>query len=185
MSKSLQGNSPKWIKDNISFILSLESYNPTTKEWVPCICINKKLLDTKERLQETLNNEWEHRIKSEYEKSGIVGKYNEGSEEYYEREKFRQKYNEYSSNLDYEQQQEEDRNYYEYRTNDIQKINEIEKKRKEERKATWGTGIIIFFLLFVLPIFIMGMVQKCTGSHYSPFEDNNTEWQYKHTDKHY
>ena len=97
-------------------------------------------------------------------------------------------YRKYGYTKECREREEEERvayNIREYGTNDIQKIKEIEKKRKEERKATWGTGIVIFFLLFILPVFLMGLVQKCTGSKYDLFEDNDTEWQYKHTDKHY
>lgn len=177
IGKKLQGKTPSELAEIKNNLVFFDSWNPNIKEWVPCVGM-KKNEDSAKRILMTAFETYEKNKKNQKE-SGEQIRQKQKSIDYYKK---------YGYTKESREREEEERvayNIREYGTNDIQKINEIEKKRKEERKATWGTGIIIFFLLFVLPIFIMGMVQKCTGSHYSPFEDNNTEWQYKHTDKHY
>ena len=177
IGKRLQGKTPSEIariKHNLVFF---DSWNPNTKEWVPCVgMINKE-----DSVNIILKTGFEA-----YEKNKKVQ--NETGEQIQKKRNAIDYYSKYGYSKESREREEEERETYNFRefgTNDIQKIKEIENKRKEERKATWGAGIVIFFLLFVLPIFFMGLVQKCTGSHYSPFEDNDTEWQYKHTDKHY
>ena len=177
IGKRLQGKTPSEIAGIKKNLVFFDSWNPNTKAWVPCVGMIKNE-DSAKRILMTAFETYEKNKKNQKE-SGEQIQQTQKSIDYYRK---------YGYTKECREREEEERvayNIREYGTNDIQKIKEIEKKRKEERKATWGTGIVIFFLLFILPVFLMGLVQKCTGSKYDLFEDNDTEWQYKHTDKHY
>ena len=79
---------------------------------------------------------------------------------------------------DYRSQEEKDNeNYREYGTTNPKLIKEIKKKRKENR-SFWIFIICLGLAMWIL----MGAIAKCTGSKFDPFEDN-TEWQYRHTDR--
>jgi len=75
---------------------------------------------------------------------------------------------------------EEEKKILKYGTTNQDLINKIEKDKKDNR-SFW---IFIIIIVLVMNI-IMGGIAKCTGSKYDPFEDYDTEWQYKHPDKHY
>ena len=77
---------------------------------------------------------------------------------------------------DYRSQEEKDReNYLKYGTTDEKRIEQI----KKERKSNTSFYIVLIILVFIVPMILMGMVQKCTGSKYSPF--NNAPWSPRHT----
>ena len=73
---------------------------------------------------------------------------------------------------------QEERDLLEYGTTDEKKIAQIKKDKKDNRNF-W----IFIILLGVIMYMIMGGIARCTGSKFDPFEDNDTEWQYKHTDR--
>jgi hypothetical protein len=80
---------------------------------------------------------------------------------------------------DYRNQEEKDNeNYREYGTTNPKLIEEIKKKRKDN-KNFWIFIIVIGLVIYM----IMGGIAKCSGSHFDPFGDNGTEWQYRHTDR--
>lgn len=78
-----------------------------------------------------------------------------------------------------------EKNLLEYGTTDEKKIEQINKVRKKDRNAAYKAGCTIVIILWVLFMLIPSLIAKCTGNKYDPFEDNDTEWQYKHTDRHY
>ena len=80
------------------------------------------------------------------------------------------------------QEEEDTQNIIEYGTRDPKKIAEIKAKRKAEKKS--NTSFWIFIVTIGIAIYmLMGGIAKCAGSKFDPFEDNDTEWQYRHTDR--
>ena len=73
---------------------------------------------------------------------------------------------------------QEERDLLEYGTTDERKIEQIKKEKNDNRNL-----LIFIIFLGVIMYMIMGGVARCTGSKFDPFEDNDTEWQYKHTDR--
>lgn len=41
LGKKLQGKLPSWLANHRDYLLCFESYNPTTKKWVPCVGISE------------------------------------------------------------------------------------------------------------------------------------------------
>lgn len=165
LGKKLQGKTPKELMEMMDLIVAFESFNPKTKEWVPCVgMLSRKSTETDYEKKD------EERVQKDVEKQ------TPSSVSYYQR------YNDWypKESREREKEEEEYRNYSEYGTNDSKKIEKIKKERENEEKSSCIAKIFLFVLLFVLPIFIMGLVQKCTGSKYNPLEDN-TPWSPRHT----
>ena len=79
---------------------------------------------------------------------------------------------------DYRSQEEKDnQNYRDYGTTNPKLIEDIKKKRKENRNF-WifiiGLGLVIYMA--------MGGIAKCTGGSFDPF-NTEEDYQYHHTDR--
>lgn len=163
IGKKLQGKTPGQItelKDNLAFF---ESYNPKTKKWVPCVGFRKSAQLVQPYMENAINQV------SPNQKDAINDAITGVNTNEYTEEMFKQELAEH-----------EEKMLLEYGTADEKKIAQIKKDQKDNRKF-W----IIIILFGVIMYMIMGGVTKCTGSKFDIFEDNDTEWQYKHTDRHY
>lgn len=52
-------------------------------------------------------------------------------------------------------------------------------KNKNEEKSDTMFKVVMFIIVFILPVFLMGLVAKCTGSKYDIFNDD--PWEPRHT----
>lgn len=81
-----------------------------------------------------------------------------------------------------EKREEEDtQNIIEYGTCDPKKIEKIKREREKESRDNRNFWIFIVVLGIVIYM-IMGGLAKCTGNKFNPFDDYDSEWQYKHSD---
>jgi hypothetical protein len=163
IGKKLQGKTPGQItelKDNLAFF---ESYNPKTKKWVPCVGFRKSAQLVQPYMENAINQV------SPNQKDTINDATTGVNTNEYTEEMFKQ-----------ELADQEEKMLLEYGTTDEKKIEQIKKDRKDNRNV-WIFIIIIGVVMYMF----MGLIAKCTGSKFDPFEDNDTEWQYKHTDRHY
>jgi hypothetical protein len=163
IGKKLQGKTPGQItelKDNLAFF---ESYNPKTKKWVPCVGFRKSAQLVQPYMENAINQV------SPNQKNTINDATTGVNTNEYTEEMFKQ-----------ELADQEEKMLLEYGTTDEKKIEQIKKDRKDNRNV-WIFIIIIGVVMYMF----MGLIAKCTGSKFDPFEDNDTEWQYKHTDRHY
>ena len=162
LGKKLRGKTPKELVEIMDSIAAFEAFNPKTKEWVPCVgMINKR--------QEEVNHEEKTQEKIEKHAYSSVSYYQRFGDCYPKESRER------------EREEEEYGNYREYGTNDPRKIEKIKKEKKKEEKSSCVVVIILFVLVFLLPAFIMGVIQKCTGSKFNPLEDDHTPWTPRHT----
>jgi hypothetical protein len=164
IGKSLQGKTPEQIVELKEQLYFLECWNPLKKQWVPCVGFRKSA-QLSQSLMENAINQVSPNQKDALNDASV------GTNTQYEytEEMFKQ-----------EIADQEERDLLEYGTTDEMKIAQI-KKDKIDNRNFW----IFIILLGVIMYMIMGGIARCTGSKFDPFEDNDTEWQYKHTDRHY
>ena len=165
IGKILQGKTPNEIIELIDKMIVFEVWKPSTKCWIPCIDI---YYEEKNNPKDIKSVKQEPSISS----MGEGEKNNENRFDYTE-EMFRNEQKQRDAD-------EEEKKILKYGTTNQDLINKIEKDKKDNR-SFW---IFIIIIVLVMNI-IMGGIAKCTGSKYDPFEDYDTEWQYKHPDKHY
>lgn len=155
MGKKLQGKSPKEITELLDIIAVFDSYNIKTKQWVQCVGYYKKAEETMDWLSKIGENAFNKRM-----------------QEYIEAKQER------------EREEQEMSNIREYGTTDPKRIEKLIEKRKQENKENrsfWIFIVIVGFLLYIL----MGGIARCAGAKGDFLLDNDIEWQYKHTDRHY
>lgn len=151
LGKSLQGKTPSELVAIKDDLYFLESWSPEKKTWVPCVGLSvNKSKPTFQSKSSPTGNSTSSNIK--------------------------QKYIYTEEDLKREIAEQEEKNLLEYGTTDEKEIERIKKEKKEKTKFY----IILLILVFIVPILLMGMIQKCTGSNYNPLEDN-TPWEPRHT----
>lgn len=164
IGKKLQGKSPNelvQLKDQMCFF---ESYNQKTKKWVPCVGFRKSAQLSQSFVENAINQVSPNQKDTLNDASVGTNTQYEYTEEMFKQDIADQ----------------EERDILEYGTTDEKKIVQIKKDKKDNRNF-W----IFIILLGVIMYMIMGGIARCTGSKFDIFEDNDTEWQYKHTDRHY
>ena len=164
IGKKLQGKTPEQITELKGQICFFESWNPSTKSWVPCVGFRKSAQLSQSLMENAINQVSPNRKDALNDASVGTNTQYEYTEEMFKQEIADQ----------------EERDLLEYGTTDEMKIAQIKKDKKDNRNF-W----IFIILLGVIMYMIMGGIARCTGSKFDIFEDNDTEWQYKHTDRHY
>lgn len=164
IGKKLQGKTPEQITELKGQICFFESWNPSTKSWVPCVGFRKSAQLVQPYMENAINQVSPNQKDALNDASVGTNTQYEYTEEMFKQELADQ----------------EEKMLLEYGTTDEKKIEQIKKDRKDNRNV-WIFIIIIGVVMYMF----MGLIAKCTGSKFDPFEDNDTEWQYKHTDRHY
>lgn len=181
LGKKLHGKSPEEIVKIMDILVVFDTFNPNTREWVPCVGYHTKIENTLNRLS---------KVGSEFNNKNITNNSNNNErtkEHQAKKDSFSDyhiKYGYSKENYERERLQEEDMNYREYGTNNPQKIEQLKEKRKQENKENriiWVVIIVFGIIMWML----MGGAARCMGVKGDPFGDSDTEWQYKHTDRHY
>lgn len=151
LGRRLQGKSPSDLVEIKDCLEFFDSWNPESKSWVPCVSLMVK--KSKPLIHSNSNST------DNYTSSNNKRKFS------YTEEDFRR-----------EIANQEEKDLLEYGTTDKKEIELIKKDKRENMKI----HIILVIVVFIVPIFLMSMIQKCTGSHYNPLEDN-TPWEPRHT----
>ena len=162
LGKSLQGMTPEQLVELKECIIFLESWNPDTKTWVPCVGFKK----TNQFVQSPIADRCNPAAPSSLDKKEVpqMNSLEKDPKFEYTEEMFKQ-----------EIADQEEKDLLEYGTTDEKKIAQIKKDKKVNRNF----GIFIIIVGIVVCMF-MGLIQKCTGSKYNPLEDN-TPWEPRHT----
>lgn len=153
LGKKLQGKTPQWLVENRQYLTVFESFNPETKIWVPCVSLSNEYYIAKQAV-------------SIVNQDPPFPPNNTPKPEYTE-EMFQQ-----------EIAEQEEKDLLEYGTTDQNEINKIKKDKKDNRNF-WVFVIVLGLVAYM----IMGGIAKCSGSKFDPFNDDDTEWQYRHTDR--
>ena len=164
IGKSLQGKTPEQIVELKAQLYFLECWNPLKKHWVPCVGFRKSAQLSQSFVENAINQVSPNQKDTLNDASVGTNTQFEYTEEMFKQDIADQ----------------EERDILEYGTTDEKKIVQIKKDKKDNRNF-W----IFIILLGVIMYMIMGGIVRCTGNKFDIFEDNDTEWQYKHTDRHY
>lgn len=172
LGKKLQGKTPAELVGMKHDLVFFESFNSETKSWVPCIGINnKKHFD---QLLKTGAQNQAPPFPPDQKEGPQNASFDNKTKFEYTEEMFNQ-----------EIADQEERDLLEYGTTDEKKIEQNKEARKRDRNAAFKAGCTIVIILWILFMLIPSLIAKCTGSKFDTFEDNDTEWQYKHSDRHY
>lgn len=162
IGKKLQGMTPEQLVELKECIFYLDSWNPETKTWVPCVGINKKNQSAQPLISEKCN-----------QAPPFPPDKKESSPNTSLEKEFKFEYTEDMFKQEIADQEEKD--LLEYGTNDEKKIAQIKKEKKDNHNF-WIFIIIVGIVVYML----MGVFQKCTGSKYNPLEDDKP-WEPRHT----
>ena len=121
MGKKLQGKSSKEITELLDIIVMFDSYNPNTKQWVPCVGCSRKVEETMDRLSKIGEDAFNKRIQEEIDKEKKEKQTLSNVQKY--------------RNTDYIK---------------ANRIIEKRKKGNEENRNSWIFIFIVGFLLYVL-----------------------------------
>ena len=162
LGKRLQGMTPEQLVELKESIIFLDSWDPDTKTWVPCVGFNK----TSQIAQPLITDTYDQTPPFPPDKKDATPYNSLGKETKFEytEEMFKQ-----------EIADQEEKDLLEYGTTDEKKIAQVKKDKKDNRNF-W-----IFIIIFGIVVYmLMGFIQKCAGSKYNPLEDN-TPWEPRHT----